>query len=94
MTRTTPLTSPHPSGTARAAGIDRAERDHDWHATTGEAIARLDDAIATISAHVDAVDTDAMRGHITGQLTAALTILEQLAEHLAAPTAGDDAHPF
>lgn len=80
--------------TAPAATIEAAERDSDWQATTGEAIARIDNAVTIISAHVDAVDEPATRGHITGQLTVVLTVLEQLAERLAAPAAGDDEHTF
>lgn len=78
----------------RPATIEIAERDRQWQDTTDEAIARLDNAVTIISARVDAADSDATRGHITGQLTAALTVLEQPAEHLAAPAAGDGEHPF
>lgn len=88
------LTSSHSSRAGSAAGTDRAERDRDWHATTGEAIARIDDAIAAISAHLDAVDDDHTRGHATGVLTAVVPALERLAERLTAPIAGDHEHPY
>lgn len=80
--------------TTTHATIQITERDRDWQATTGEAVARLDNALTIISARADAVDDDASRGHLAGQLAAALTVLEQLAERLAAPAAGDDEHPF
>lgn len=78
----------------RPATIEIAERDREWQATTGEAIARIDNALTIISARVDTVDNDTTKGHITGQLTATLAVLEQLAERLATPAAGDDEHPF
>lgn len=91
---TTPTPARTRGSTAPPTTIEVAERDRDWQATTDEAVARIDNALMTISARVDAVDNGATRGHITGQLTVALTVLEQLADRLAAPAAGDDEHPF
>lgn len=94
------MTTPTPAATRstdprdRQATIEIAERDREWQAMTDEAVARIDNALTIISAHVDAVDNDTTRGHLAGQLTAALAVLEQLAERLAAPAAGDDEHPF
>ena len=73
---TTPAPA-RPRNTSPPATTETAERDRDWPATTDEAVARIDNALTIISARVDAVDHGATRAHITGQLTAALTVLEQ-----------------
>lgn len=91
MTHTTP---PRPPGPGRPAATDRAHRDHDWHATTGEAIARIDNALTAISARVDAIGDENTRGHAIGVLAAVLPALEQLAERLTDPAAGDHRPPY
>ncbi|HQZ37055.1 MAG TPA: hypothetical protein PK020_21705 [Ilumatobacteraceae bacterium] len=89
------MMTPTPAHSADpAATIEIADRDRDWQATTDEAVARIDNAVMTISARAGTADEAATRRHITEQLTAALTVLEQLAERLAAPATGDDEHPF
>ncbi len=77
-----------------AATTMAADRDRDRQATTDEAIARVDNAVITITARIDTVHDDAARSRLAGQLTVALTTLEQLAERLAAPAANSGEHTF
>lgn len=63
------MTTPAPARTPSTdppATIEIADRDREWQATTDEAVARIDNALTTISARVAAVDDSAARNHLTG----------------------------
>ncbi|WP_206447728.1 hypothetical protein [Agrococcus sp. KRD186] len=76
-----------------ATTIAIGERDREWQATTDEAISRIDHALTTTDARADTVADGDTRGHITGHLAAALTVLERLADSPPVPPAGSDEHP-
>jgi hypothetical protein len=89
MTTPTPARSADPPTTSEIA-----DRNHEWQATTDEALARIDNAVTIISAHVETFAT-ALREDTSPGSSPPPSPSWNSSPNASQPLAtGDDEHPF